>query len=331
MSLHWKLGVEFELLAPAEASRRTLAERLAGSTGTIRRIFHPQSEPSKVPGTPIFENLTLGFTVEDSAGHPLAQCVDDLTLQQDLDRQAPPLEGWYRVLSDDRRLLRLVMQSCEAEEGLDRVLDPLAALFGTEVLEGEGGVRRVIDQSGASVAMGARLPGERHRPCELISPPLEHDHEARLEELLGPARELGFLLPREGAVHLHFDGRRLCSARAISNLVQLLTDQGDVLKREMGTNPACIRLGDWPPALLDMVCRMDFLELPWVLARKALSRIGLSKYCDFNLVNLVQGNKEKHTFEVRILPPSLEVQPVLAAAHRFQEILDRAVDPRPIG
>ena len=182
-----------------------------------------------------------------------------------------------------------------------------------------------------AVAMGARLPGERERPCELISPPLEEAHASRLEALLRPARELGFQLPHEGAVHLHFDGQRLCSARAISNLVQLLARQGDALKRELGTNPACVRLGPWPPGLLEMVCQADFLELPWTLARQALSRLPLTKYCDFNLVNLVQQNKAKHTFEVRILPASIEVEPILHAAHRFQQFLERATEARPMG
>ena len=329
--LHWKMGVEFELLAPPGLSRRDLAEAIAQqSNGSVHRIFHPESEPSKVPGTPIFENLTLGYQVEAADGSQIAQCVDDLTLQQDLDSTVHPKDGWYRIVSDDRRILQLVKHHCNPEDPLPHVLRPLAKLFGSTVEAGDEGIHRVADQTGASVALAARLPGERERPCELITAPIEHHHGQQIEQLLAPARELGFGLPQEAAVHLHFDAKPLCSARAISNLVQLLWNQGEGLKQEFGTNPHCVRLGPWPTELLEMVCQVEFLALPWTLAKQALASIPLTKFCDFNLVNLIREPAHKHTFEVRILPPTLDVEPVLRAALRFQTILERAQNPRPV-
>ena len=92
--LHWKIGVEMELLAPRGSSRRALAERLAADVGgRVRPYFCPQTEPSLVPGSPVFNNLTLGFEVIDGQGQQVACCVDDLTLQDDLDRNCPPLPG----------------------------------------------------------------------------------------------------------------------------------------------------------------------------------------------------------------------------------------------
>src|SRR5271165_5330390 len=90
-----KLGVEIELLAPRGRSRQDFACAIAEHYGAaVRRFFHPQGEPSKAPNTAFFQNLTLGFVVEDTRGNVpgnvLAQCVDDLTLQDDLDRGYPP-------------------------------------------------------------------------------------------------------------------------------------------------------------------------------------------------------------------------------------------------
>lgn len=327
-SVPWKLGVEIELLAPPGRSRQDLAVAIATHTtgAQVRRIFHPQGEPSKVPGTPVFENLTLGFVVEDAQGNMLAQCVDDLTLQDDLDRQHPPRPGWYRIVSDDARLLRLIMRHADPAAPLQTVLDPIASLFGTRVEQGEGGMARVRDESGASIAIGAPLPGERERPCELITPPIESDHLDRLEDLLGLARSLGFGIPAEGAIHLHFDATPLCSASAVVNLVTLLGLHGETLKQQLGANPRCRRLGAWPQELFDLVASPTFVHLTWEEAQAQLAQLSLTKYCDFNLRNLVHSVPNKHTFEVRILPVWLHGQQIVEAAALFAAILQWACD-----
>jgi hypothetical protein len=326
-SVPWKMGVEIELLAPPGRSRQDLAVAIAAHAGAqVRRIFHPQGEPSKVPGTPVFENLTLSFVVEDAQGNLLAQCVDDLTLQDDLDRQHPPQPGWYRIVSDDARLLRLIMHHADPAAPLQTVLEPIAALFGTRIEHGEGGMVRVKDESGASIAIGAPLPGERERPCELITPPIESDHLDRLESLLGLARSLGFGIPAEGAIHLHFDATPLCSASAVANLVTLLGLHGETLKQHMGTNPRCRRLGAWPQALFELIASPTFIHLAWADAQEQLAQLQLTKYCDFNLRNLVHSVPNKHTFEVRILPVWLHGEKIVEAASLFAAILQWACE-----
>src|SRR5688572_31097924 len=100
------MGFEIELLAPVGRSRKDLAVALAEDVGgEIRRCFYPQSEPSLVPNTPVFHNLVLGYDAYDREGRRYARCVDDLTLQADLDRNAAAKDGWYRIVSDDSRLL----------------------------------------------------------------------------------------------------------------------------------------------------------------------------------------------------------------------------------
>jgi len=326
-----KLGVEIELLAPRGRSRQDFACAIAEHYGAaVRRFFHPQGEPSKAPNTAFFQNLTLGFVVEDTRGNVpgnvLAQCVDDLTLQDDLDRGYPPRPGWYRIVSDDPRLLRLTMRHADAVAPLETVLRPIARMFGTVVEEGEAGMRRVADQAGSPIAIGATLPGERERPCELITPPIETKHLDRLETLLGLARSLGFSVPAEGAIHLHFDAAPLCAASTIANLVRFLGIHSDALKQRFGTNPRCRRLGTWPTELFELVASPAFLSLEWAEARKQLSQFILTKYCDFNLRNLIHPVPDKHTFEVRILPVWTDGQRIVDAAAIFARILHWARD-----
>jgi hypothetical protein len=322
MKLGWKMGFEIELMAPAGRSRADLAERVARRLGgRVRRFFHPQSEPSKAAGLPVFENLTLGFEVVDREGRRRAAFVDDLTLQDGLDRQAAPKAGWFRIVADDGRLLQLAMAHCDPARPLDEVLAPLAALFGTAPQPHPSGMVRVVDARGASVAIGAPLPGQRERPCEIVTAPIEADHSRQLGALLADARAEGFGLPLEGATHVHFDAAPLLSAPAIATLVEALLAHGEALKRLVGVNPHCTRLGPWPGALTGLVRTPAFASLDWPAAAAALGEVGLTKYCDYNLLNIAQATPGKLTFEVRVLPAHLQPAPILEAAALFEGLL----------
>jgi hypothetical protein len=321
--MDWKVGVEVELIAPRGASRRDLAVRM----GSVRRIFHPQSETSLVPGTPVFENLTLGFEAFDREGRLAGRFVDDLTLQDDCDKRAPAKPGWYRIVSDDARWLRLLALHADAERDLPDVLEPFAALFGVAP-EPSDGMWRVADAAGAPIAVGAPLPGERERPCEIVSPPLQDRHGERLEALLGPARELGFAAPAEGAVHLHFDATRLASARFVQGLVRAQLERGAEWRARFRTNPRCRRLGPPPEPLVALVEQPGFADRPWERARAELAALGLEKWVDVNLVNLIRGTPSKYTVEVRILPVSLHAEPIVEAMAFFAELFGRLAQAR---
>lgn len=322
--LTWKIGVEIELIAPRGLSRRDLAGALAGPDGGVRTIWHTQSEPAEVPGTPIFHNLTQGFDVTDPTGAPVARLVDDLTLVADLNRAAPPQPGWYRVVSDDTRLLRLVARHADPALPPETSLRPIADLFGSVLQPGPGGMVKLVDELGVSVALAAPLPGERERGAELITPPLASGHGEALERLLAPARALGFQIPAEAAVHLHFDAAPLTSAAAVRGLVRLWTTNAELLRSLVGTNRRCRRLGDWPPALLDRVEAPDWIHLEWSAARAQLAALNLSKFCDLNLRNLALALPDKHTVEVRVLPGALHAAPILEAAALFEALLRAA-------
>lgn len=325
--LTWKIGFEVELVAPPAVSRADLAARVAQRIGgEVRRYFHQQAEPSKAPNVPIFENLTLGFRVSEGNRH-VASFVDDLTLQRNLNRAAGPVDGWYRIVADDARILRLVCQHCDSAAPLETVLNPLAALFATTP-RASAGMVRVSDDEDRPVAIAAPLPGERERPCEIVTAPIEREHQKVLEELLADARELGFAAPIEGATHLHFDAAPLQSASTIAALVDVLWRHGDALKTLLGVNPNCVRLGSWPEALPRLTKSQEFRALPWPEAQAALRQVGLSKFCDYNLLNVALGTQTKHTFEVRILPTHLTSAPIIEAAALFEALLRACAGPQ---
>lgn len=322
----WKKGFEIELLAPRGLTRRDLAARIAGRVGgRVEPCFYPQSEPSLVPDLPVFENLILGFEVLDQRDERIALLVDDLTIRADLDREAAPKPGWLRILSDEARLLSLVQQNCSAQAPFDQVLAPLAALFGTEVEQPDPQVCKVNDASGRSIAMATTLPGERERPCEIITAPIQSDATAVLEALMADAQALGFTVPVEAALHVHFDGAALCSAPVLSRLLIALHTYRDQLRDRVKTNPACVRLGATHPDIITLVGSDAFRSADWPQARALLTKLKPTKYCDFNIANLVYGLKQKHTFEVRIFPGTMNPQEMVANAALFERILRWAV------
>lgn len=187
---------------------------------------------------------------------------------------------------------------------------------------------KVVDRIGAPVCIGAPLPGERDRPAEIVTPPLEGDTdlEAALEGLFDPARRLGFSVPVEAATHLHLDGAALMDTRPFVNLVRLLHTWGEALKTWVGVNPRCVRLGDWPDGLREASFDEDFVRLPWSRAVTHLETLGLSKYVDYNLKNLVHVHPDKPTFEVRVLPGTITAAPVVRAARVFVALARHACE-----
>ena len=183
---------------------------------------------------------------------------------------------------------------------------------------------RVADEVGAPIALAAPLPGERERPCELVSAPISENHLQQIEALLEPARELGFTIPAEGAIHLHFDAEPLCSASTFANLVRFFGVHSDAIKDRFKTNPQCRRLGRWPIEIFEVITSEGFTQLSWEDACEKLRKIELIKFCDFNLFNMVHAPAGKHTFEVRVLPVWMEGEKIIEAASFFTEILEWA-------
>lgn len=325
-SLRRRIGFEIELMAPQGRSRRSLAYDLAGRIGgRIRPVWHHDSEPSLVPGLGRFLHLTHGFEVSRADGSQLCTLVDDITLTDGLEPRTPAPPGWYRILSDDARLLSLIAARCDPGAPIERVLDPIAELWGSapEVL---GDVVRLDDPEGVTIALVAPQGAERERPCEIVTPPLAENHAEALEELLEPARELGFTIPNEAAVHLHLDGAPFRDPRTLANVVLLFAHYRDGLRELLQTNPACRRLAPLPAQLVAAASAAtpDQDEL-----RKAADEGELTKYFDVNLTQLLTDRPLRDTLEIRILPGAITAGDIVHRAALVELLLDRCEDPEP--
>jgi hypothetical protein len=317
--LRRRTGFEIELMAPAGRSRRTLADELAVRCGgTVRPVWHHDSEPSLVPGLGRFLHLTPGFEVRRADGEPLCTLVDDVTLLAGLDPRAPAPPGWFRILSDDSRLLHLLAAHCDPGGRVETILDAAARLWGVTV-QRHGPVFRLDDPAGATVALAAPQGAERERPCEIVTPPLARHHRAALADLLGPARELGFTVPREAAVHLHLDGGPFRRPHALANVIRLFAHWRQPLRTLLQTNPACRRLAPLPEPLVKAADGdPTYAEL-----RTAAADGELSKFFDVNLTQLLTDTPIRDTVEIRILPGAIDPDDIVYRAGLVELLLDR--------
>lgn len=324
--LHRRTGFEIELLAPSGRSRLALAQDLAARHGgQVRPVWHQDTEPSLVPELGRFRHLTQGFEVSRADGTQLCTLVDDVTLLADVNPRVPPAPGWFRILTDDPRLLRLIALHTDPAVTADTALDATAALWRTEVTR-HGDVFRLDDERGATIAMAAPQGGERERPCEIVTPPLAADHHAALEQLLGPAREMGFTVPREAAVHLHVDGGPFRAPRALANLVRLFAHWREPLRTLLQTNPNCRRLAPLP----DQLVKVADGDSPTESAlRQAADEGELTKYFDVNLTQVLTDTPVRDTVEIRILPGAITADEILARAGLVELLLDRCATDAP--
>ena len=324
--LHRRTGFEIELMAPPGISRHTLALELAArSGGRVRPVWHHDSEPSLVPGLGRFLHLTQGFEVRRGDGDLLCTLVDDVTLIAGLDRRAAAPPGWFRILSDDSRLLHLLAGHSDPGGTLPVALDDAAQLWGSEVQQ-HGDVYRLDDAAGATIALAAPQGGERERACEIVTPPLTRDHRAALDELLAPARDLGFTVPSEAAVHLHLDGAPFRQPHALANVVRLFGHWREALRTVLQTNPACRRLAPLPDPLVAAAGGVpSYDEL-----RTAAADGGLTKFFDVNLTQLLTDTPVRDTIEIRILPGAIDTDDIVNRAALMELLLDRCVEREPV-
>jgi hypothetical protein len=323
--LHLRTGFEIELMAPPGSSRLSLAQDLAGRyAGRVRAVWHCDSEPSLVAGLGRFLHLTRGYEVRRANGDLLCTLVDDVTLVAGLDPRAPAPPGWFRILSDDPRLLGLLAAQCDPDSPLPVVLDAAARLWRTSVQRHDD-VYRLDDAAGTTIALAAPQGGERERPCEIVTPPLSVDHGAALEELLGPARELGFTVAHEAAVHLHLDGAPFRQPHALANVVRLFAHWRDALRVVLRTNPACRRLAPLPQPLVEAAGGDPSYEA----LRRAAAAGGLSKFFDVNLTQLLTDTPIRDTIEIRILPGAIDADDIVNRAGLIELLLGRCLDPEP--
>ena len=251
--------------------------------------------------------------------------MDDVTLVADLDPAARPVDGWYRLLTDDGRLRRLLAARCDPALPVEESLTAVAQLWDVP-LAAYGSMYAVHDGTGATVAVAAPQGGERERACQIVTPPFDEDHETRLELLLSAARELAFAVPVESATHIHYDGAPFREPAALANVVRLFGLWSPALRRLLRTNDACHRIQPLPRQLVDAAERKASLDS----LREAATAAGLTKYFDANITQLLADDPIRDTLEVRILATDLCVEPILRSALLLERLLLRCLDPEPL-
>ena len=326
LNVNWKCGFEIELMAPPLLSREEFARAFATRIGgTCDRIFYPQSELSTRPNQPPFETLTLGFAVRSHENQLVAQFVDDVTLERDLDHNKMGREGWYRVLSPHSHILRLIDIHGSATSSLETVLQPLANLFSSKVEKGPQGLHQVRC---ASVTLALALPvvACRERACEVISAPLSTGHLRFLEEVVETAKHLNFFVPQESATHIHFEARKFEDIEKFRKLVAVLVVFRSHLRAQAQFNENCTRLGAWPADFLALALG----ELPtgctWLDFKSQLSKTSVRKWCDFNILGILFDHLAKPTIEVRIIRTKLNAQWIFQQALFFASLFEKVLN-----
>lgn len=333
----WMRGFEVEMMAPSGSSRHAFARALAASLGgTTRTFFSPSSEPSAVPGVAAFDVLSLGTEIVDRAGRQFGSVVDDLTLNADLagdlgpGEVAAPKEAPYRLVSTQKAALELARIHCDPTADIAEVLEPIAALFRSRVRPGEGGIYVVNARSGNVLAALPECEG-RERACEFVSAPLCGDR-AFFVRYLGLVFEhlerLAFFVPRESATHVHFDGEPFLSVPRFRNLVRALLHYGPEIKARFEGNPNCVRLGDFDSDFLSAVAAEEPSGVAFPAFAARMLKTGVSKWCDFNVFNLLYPHAGKCTVEFRTLGTRLDAERLFEISDVFARLLARVASER---
>ena len=321
----WKQGYEIELMAPKGKSRCDLAKSMAHRLrGRFEPIFYPQSEKWEKGLTSAFETLTPGFRIVDHSGRTFGLLVDDITLRHDLNKDAAETPGWYRILSPLKENIRVARSLCDPSASLEGSLQSIAERLGTAVQVGQNHLHFVNDKEGNTLFFALPVVGERERACEFISCPLGGTWEfveKYLQLVLDCAHELGFFVPKESATHVHFDGSALKNSVIVRKLAMNWMEEGISLKERSDTNPNCTRLGSWPQAFLNFIAEPGFEKLDWSDAAQGIRDSGIVKWCDLNLLNLVDPESEKCTVEFRYLKTSFRASEIIARSKECEQLL----------
>jgi len=72
---------------------------------------------------------------------------------------------------------------------------------------------------------------------------------------------------------------------------------------------------------LKALAKPDFAQFTWDEVRATLIGVGLTKYCDYNLVNMINQDPAKDTLEVRILPGMMDAEDIIRSAAFFAAFL----------
>ena len=107
----------------------------------------------------------------------------------------------------------------------------------------------------------------------------------------------------------------------------------EVLWLALETNAACRRLAPLPAGLTELV-ELGWQDTAdgtgWARLQEAVRAVGVTKYADVNLTQLVSERPVRDTVEVRILPGAIDGAEIVRRAAVVEALLTRCLDPRPL-
>jgi hypothetical protein len=324
-------GFELELICPRQQTRQTLAAALAKElggdvvVGLKQHAFALDAPGPRSAGAASAaaeaSDLALAFRTRDF------EIVDDLTLQDGLDDNAPTPTGLYRVVIDDHRLATLCERVCEAattnaDDVLRNYLDIFRARLASPGASGAADpTHRVArDPRGRAIAVTAAYAGDRMRAAEIVLRPLKRDERAAmLTRVLAVVRDFGCTIPREAALHVHVDAQPWQSTARLRRLILDADAARDILHREWKPPAGAKRLGRTDADVLALVEKTP-LDTPFPIFAEALLLAGTKKFVDINVLGALPWARQP-TIEVRCLPMSLDPAPILALVDEVEDFL----------
>ena len=133
---------------------------------------------------------------------------------------------------------------------------------------------------------------------------------------------MGYIVPFEGATHLHYDAHKIANSKIFKKIINYLYSQENKLTKHVQTNVNCRKLGSWDESLIELVNKPFFSNLSWKDACNEILKCKITKYCNFNILNFISNNPQKYTFEVRIFPGSICSYRIQQWSFLFAEILN---------
>lgn len=339
-SFKWPVGVELEYIAGAYQNRYSLGEHLREFLQNknasldipyrdlpINSFFNLSSEPDSL-GKKTYHSLERGVMV-GRYDQFFAKMVDDITISDGLPKEKSHELDWYRVVSDDVRIITLLSKLLDANATIDQVLSPLSNLIGAEVVVKSDASQSIYIADKRGETYAAALPGliGRSRVAEIISPVLNTKHlslEKWLAIILGFADLNSLNIAGEAALHMHFDGSRLQSPEVFKRLFDFCDFSSKVLRDILPPNSKCIRLGTFSDFSKELSKDLSKAH-SWGQVCDLVKRYPIGKFYDFNLWNLIVSDPEKCTFEVRMLPPVYREDFIVLAYKVFSTALTNLV------
>ena len=317
-----KAGYELELLCPPGLTRLSVAQAIASKFKlALVPCFHRESElwPGADNATPYY-CLTKGFELFEKNQWQF-RVVNDMTVKDSIDLAVTESPEWFHVLTDDIRFIDLIRRHCNAGEPCASILSPIARLFNSEVKLSDG-IYSVTGLDSKLVCGAHSKATDRNRICEIVTAPITENHHEKLSEILQIATSMGCVVPKEGAFHIHFDGEPHANSSGLLRVIRYFYVWSDVLKALIPPNPHCTRLGEYSAEIVDYSFNRDNALKDFARVKSDLKALSPTKYCDFNFTNILIGNLNKFTIEVRVIPMLLDSAALSAASDLYSSFMN---------